>query len=128
MFDISFEKELDELRNGLAGCRLVAYADLSARMVLRVSAEAPPRREEIDALCDLAAQCLDGPDLPALFDGEPPFTAVFAGARESRFFIRSLAEPADALILIVAEPAAQATLWAAAQDLLDRYGPGGGAR
>jgi len=128
VFDISFSEELDALREGLAGCRLAAYADLSARMVLRVSAEAPPRREEIDALCDLAAQCLDGPAKPPLFDGEPPFAAVFAGRDESRFFIRSLSEPSDALILIVAEPVAQATVWAAAQDLLGRNGPGEGAR
>ena len=125
MFDISFRDELDALRMKLAGCRLAAYADLSARMVLRVSAEAQPRREEIDVLCDLAAQCLDGPAFPALFDGEPPFTAVFAGKAESHFFIRSLSDPSDALILIVAEPVAEAKIWAAAQDLLDRYGPGG---
>lgn len=124
MFDISFEKELDALREALGGCRLAAYADLSARMVLRVSADGRPRREEVDALCDLAATYLDGPALPALFDGEPPFSAVVADAGESRFFIRSLSDPTDALILIVAEPVEQAKVWAAAQDLLDRHGAG----
>lgn len=123
MFDISFEKQLDALRETLGDCRLAAYADLSTRMVLRVSADKRPPREEIDALCDLAAQFLDGPSLPALFDGEAPYTALLAGPQESRFFIRSLSEPTDALILIVAEPVAQAAVWTAAQELLD--GPAG---
>lgn len=127
MFDISFAKELDALRAGLKGCRLAAYADLSARMVLRVSSDTKPRREEVDALCDLAAQCLDGPAMPALFDGEPPFTALFAGPKESRFFIRSLTDPTDALILIVAEPVSQAKVWAASQELLDRQSPEAGS-
>ncbi|MDJ1006664.1 MAG: hypothetical protein QNJ13_02475 [Paracoccaceae bacterium] len=124
MFDISFEKELDALREALGNCRLAAFADLSARMVLRVSADERPRREEIDALCDLAVTCLDGPALPALLDGEPPFSAVVAGTEESRFFIRSLSDPSDALILIVGEPVEQAGIWAAAQDLLNRHSAG----
>lgn len=119
MFDISFEKQLDALRDALGDCRFAAYADLSARMVLRVSADTRPPREEIDALCDLAAQILDGPALPALFDGEAPYTALLAGPEESRFFIRSLSDPSDALILIVAEPVEQAKVWSAAQELLD---------
>lgn len=124
MFDISFDMELDALRQSLDGCRLVAFADLSARMVLRVSAEAAPPREEIDALCDLAARCLDGAALLPLFEGEPPFSAVLAGATESRHFIRSLSDPSDALILIVGEAVPQARVWAAAQDLLDRHASG----
>lgn len=120
MFDISFSDELNALRTGLKGCRLAAYADLSTRMVLRVSADPKPRQEEIDALCSLAATCLDSSGLPDFFDGEAPFTAQIAGAEESQFFIRSLSDPSDALILIVAEPVKQASVWAAAQDLLDQ--------
>ena len=88
MFRISFNQELDALREGLTGCRLAAYADLSARMVLRVSAEGRPPREEIDALCNLAARYLDGAAITALFEGEPLYSAVFAGTDESRFFVR----------------------------------------
>lgn len=127
VFDISFDDELDALRRDLTGCRLVAFTDLSAGMVLKVSASERPPREQIDALGDLAARCLDGAALPALFDGEPPFAAVQTSGRESSYFIRSLADPADALILLVAEPTKQAEVWSAAQSVLDRLQSGGPA-
>lgn len=126
MSGISFEQELDALRERLGGCRLAAFADISTRMVLRVSAEGRPRREEVDALCDLAARCLDGKAMPQLFDGDPPYSVLIAAQEESRYFIRSLADPSDALLLIVAEPSEQAKVWSAAQDLLGRSGAGGG--
>ncbi|MEO1178965.1 MAG: hypothetical protein AAFV87_17935 [Pseudomonadota bacterium] len=119
MFDISFSDELHALRERLEGCRLVAYADLSTRMVLQVSAEPKPRREEIDALCDLAAQCLDAPSLRAFFEDEAPYTALLTAGDEVQFFVRSLSDPADALILIIKEPVEQSVVWKAAQDLLD---------
>lgn len=124
MAEISLAEDLEELRKALLGCRLAAYADLSARMVLRISADPKPRQEEIDALCVLAAQCLDSPSLPAFFDGEAPYTAMVAGAIETQFFIRSLNDPTDALILIVAEPVAQTSVWAAAQTVLDSQAEG----
>ena len=127
MFDISFSDDLNALRDRLEGCRLVAYADLSTRMVLQVSADPKPRREEIDALCDLAAQCLDGKSLPVFFDGEAPYTALLASGDEVRFFVRSLSDPADALILIVKEPVEQSVVWSAAQELLDPERAGGAA-
>lgn len=125
MFDISFSEDLNALRDRLDGCRLAAYADLSTRMVLQVSADPKPRREDIDALCDLAAQCLDGKNLPVFFDGEAPYTALLANGDEVRFFVRSLSDPADALILIVKEPVEQSTVWSAAQELLDPESAGG---
>lgn len=125
MIDISISDELDALRSRLNGCRLAAFADISTKMVLRVSADPKPRQEEIEAMCDLAAGCLDSKSLPTFFDGEAPFTAVVAGKTESQFFIRSLTDPSDALIVIVAEPVEQTQVWAAAQDLLDHHSDDG---
>ncbi len=119
MPDISISEDLDALRDKVGGCRLVAYVDVSARMVLRVSADPKPRQEEIDALCDLAAHCLDGSKLPVFFDGEAPFSALVEVENETRHFIRSLADPADALILVTSKPTKQSKIWGAAQDLLE---------
>lgn len=94
-------------------------------MVLRVSADPKPRQEEIEVMCDLAAQCLDSPKLPAFFDGEAPYTALVVDETETKFFVRSLTDPSDALILVVSEPAEQSQVWTAAQDLLDRQAPQG---
>lgn len=119
MFDISFSDDLNRLRERLDGCRLAAYADLSTRMVLQVSADPKPPREEIDALCDLAAQCLDGSHLPDFFEGEAPYTALWSSGDDVRYFVRSLSDPADALILIVKETFDQTEVWTAAQELMD---------
>lgn len=90
-------------------------------MVLKVNAETRPPREEIDALCDLAVHCLDGPSVPSLFEGEPPFSAISGGLEEDTFFVRSLSDPSDALILVVPAHAPQKAVWAAAQVFLDKY-------
>lgn len=98
---------------------MVAFADISTKMVLRVSAEPKPRQEEIEVICDLAAKCLDSPKLPAFFEGEAPYSALVVDDAETKFFVRSLTDPADALILIVTEPAEQSQIWTLAQDLLN---------
>lgn len=51
---------LDKIRARHAGCRTLAFADISTKMVLCVSSLDRPDQEFLDALCATAADMLDG--------------------------------------------------------------------
>lgn len=121
---ISIADDLDALRSDVEGCLLVAFIDVSARMVLRVSADPKPRQEEIDALSDLASLCLESTGLPAFFDGDPPYSASIEGENETKHFVRSLVDPADALIIVASGAPENAQLWSRSQDLLAKHSSG----
>ena len=98
---------LDDLRSNIAGCDLVAYADLSSSMVLTVSAATKHRQEELDQLSQIAVCVLDG----AIAEGGLPIvgeedTAVHVAmaldATSARLFLRSPGTPTEALICVCA--------------------------
>lgn len=81
--------------------RLVAFADLSSRMILSSSGTLSTTQEDLDRLCDQARASFDDPlfSLSVEAFGEPN-AAVVMGPQSVRIFLRSETEPADALCCI----------------------------
>lgn len=81
--------------------RLVAFADLSSRMILSSSGSLSTTQEYLDKLCDQARISFDDPlfGLSVEAFGEP-HGAVIIGPDMLRVFLRSDTEPADALCCI----------------------------
>lgn len=81
--------------------RLVAFADLSSRMILASSGPLSTTQEYLDKLCDQARFSFDDPlfSLSVEAFGEP-HAAVVMGPEALRVFLRSDTEPADALCCI----------------------------
>lgn len=81
--------------------RLVAFADLSSRMILASSGPLSTTQEYLDKLCDQARFSFDDPlfSLSVEAFGEP-HAAVVMGPEAVRVFLRSDTEPADALCCI----------------------------
>lgn len=81
--------------------RLVAFADLSSRMILTSSGPLTTTQEYLDQLCDQARASFDDPlfSLSVEAFGEP-HGSVIMGPEAVRVFLRSDTEPADALCCI----------------------------
>lgn len=81
--------------------RLVAFADLSSRMILASSGTLSTTQEYLDALCDQARVSFSDPLLALSVEafGEPQ-TAVVLGSETVRVFLRSDSEPSDAMCCI----------------------------
>lgn len=81
--------------------RLVAFADLSSRMILSSAGTLRTTQEHLDLLCNQARSCFDDPlfSLSVEAFGEP-HGAVVMGSDSVRLFLRSESEPADALCCI----------------------------
>jgi hypothetical protein len=81
--------------------RLVAFADLSSRMILTSAGPMSTTQEHLDRLCNQARTCFDDPMFALSVEafGEP-HTAVVMGPTNLRLFMRSETEPADAFCCI----------------------------
>ena len=81
--------------------RLVAFADLSANMILASQGPQLVTQEHLELLCMQARSSFDDPlfSLTVEAFGEP-HTAILLGDDEVKVFMRSEAEPADALCCI----------------------------
>lgn len=81
--------------------RLVAFADLSSRMILSSAGTLSTTQEHLDRLCDQARASFDDPlfGLSVEAFGEP-HGAVVMGRDTVQVFLRSESEPADALCCI----------------------------
>jgi hypothetical protein len=80
---------------------IVAFADLSSRMILTSAGPLSTTQEHLDRLCNQARACFDDPlfSLSVEAFGEP-HGAVVMGPDGLRLFLRSDVEPADALCCI----------------------------
>lgn len=81
--------------------RLVAFADLSSRMILTSAGPMNTTQEHLDRLCSQARTCFDDPlfSLSVEAFGEPHAAIVMSPAHV-RVFLRSETEAADALCCI----------------------------
>lgn len=98
-------ERLDQLRTKMPECVAVAFADLSAQMVLSVSTRTRQPQEALDNLSVAAADLLNGPVAE-------PFTGTLAAENagighavtqtrsETRIYVRSATDPAEALCCI----------------------------
>lgn len=118
--------ELDAMRSELSGCSLVAFTDLSSRLVLCTSAVSKPVQEELNALSEAANLALDG----AFAEGAAPLwsqtgdvpaeTAVLMTGAEVRVFLRSPAKPNEALVCVCAPDAELEAIVDSGRSTLDR--------
>jgi hypothetical protein len=106
---MSVSEALDSLRSEIPECSLVAFADLSSKIVLTASAAMKPAREELDALSAAAHLALDGAvaeSAAAVWSSSAADataeTAMLLSANEARVFMRSPGENPEALICVCA--------------------------
>lgn len=103
---------LDQLRSDFSDCRAIAYADLGAQMILVTSAAEDMPQERWDDLCDTGVALLAGEPARqacrAMIVGETAAHAIVLDAGELGLFLRSGANPEDA-ILCVARPSLPVT-------------------
>lgn len=90
---------LDRLHDEFPTCDTLAFADLSANMVLITNSETTFRREGLDSLCAEAALAFGDEGAPALGD-HPAMTAIVATRDHLRIYIRDAQEPTDALCCV----------------------------
>lgn len=114
---------LDELRQENPGCRMVAYADLSAHMVLVTDSGTAAPREVLDALCNEAATLLGSKGTPAL-GRQPGNSAIWATQAAVRVFLRAPDEPNDVLCCVCAPDVNVGRFVAHATACLDRISSG----
>ena len=81
--------------------RIVAFADLSSRMILASHGNQPVTQENLDALCEQARTSFDDPlfSLSVEAFGEPHAATVLA-LDGVKVFLRSENEPADAMVCV----------------------------
>ena len=115
--------ELDQLRDTIPGCQMVAFADMSTHMILVTDSGTSHPREVLDALCDEAAALLGTKGAPALGD-QPSEAAVWATQASLRVFLRAPDEPNDVLCCVCAPNVNVGKLMAGAGACLDRISSG----
>lgn len=103
--------------------RLVAFADLSSQMILASQARDEVTQEHLDRLCQQARASFDDPlfGLSVEAFGEPN-AAVVMGRNTLRVFVRSEAEPADALCCVCKPDLDLSAFVATLRETLDAMG------
>jgi hypothetical protein len=115
---------LDSLRASVTGCQTVAFADLSAELVLSVSAVRRQPQEDLDALCALVSDLLDGTAArsAARVLAGPVDLVVALAPGQSLAVLRSAADPVEALACVGTEAMDPAEMVAAARRTLAGIG------
>jgi len=90
--------QLDDIHRDFPDCDVVAFADISARLVLCTNAANARPQEWLDRLCEAAAATLDGPLSQALGQGGEKVNEGVVLTEEAAFaFVRSPVAPEEAL-------------------------------
>ncbi|QMU58333.1 MAG: hypothetical protein GKR98_09080 [Boseongicola sp.] len=114
---------LNEMRIEASGCDLVAFADLSSRMMLCVSPAGQRPQEELDVLTEVAAASLSGPlaeSAAPLLDARAPVEAIALTSIDARIFLKPDADASEALICICAPDANIEKILSCGRDALGR--------
>ena len=114
---------LDQLRESTPGCQMVAFADLSAKMILVTDSGTNQPREVLDALCN-EAQTLLGASGKTALGQSPSNAAVWATQASLRVFLRAPGEPNDVLCCVCAPNVNVGKFVANATACLDRISSG----
>lgn len=103
---MDIKAELDGMRADVPGCVLVAFTDLTSQLVLSSSSATKPVQEEMNALSQAAHLALEGAYADGATAGRQEETsaqaAVLMTGSETRVFLRSPGNPAEALICVCA--------------------------
>lgn len=122
---MSFDEILDIQRAALPTCNAVAYGDYAARLILRASHDPRLRRENLDELCDHAADgfaLLDAisasaPD--ATDQGDRTQTALL-GSHGCTIFVRPESNASEFLSISCRQSTQMTELFRAAKATLDQ--------
>ncbi|MCK0095854.1 hypothetical protein MWU60_09780 [Yoonia sp. F2084L] len=115
--------ELDALRNKFSGCRALAFADLSTKMILITDSDSNLRREALDALCGEATVLFGAKGKPALGERQSNAACV-ASPSAFRAFVRAADEPNDVLCCICDPKVDAAAFVTEARACVDRISRG----
>lgn len=119
-------EQIRALRQSTAGCRVLAYVDLSARLVLCADAETDLPQEALDALCLRGARLLGGPVARAaetVLDDGSLGEAILVRDDRVELHVRAAAAE-EALCAILAPATDPAPVLAALRRLIDSLAPG----
>ncbi|PTW51475.1 hypothetical protein [Rhodovulum kholense] len=96
---------IQALRRAIPDCRVIAFVDLSARLVLRAEAEHPQPQEFYDALCLRGALLLGGQAAAASTEvfgtDQAPPEAVLLHGGGFELFVRAPRDPDEALCAVI---------------------------
>lgn len=117
---------LDDLRAQFAACELIAFADMTAQMVLMKSAQTRMPQERWDGLCAMAKDVLRGPAADHALDClDAPKQATLSraavlNAKECDIFLTTAAAPDFVLCAVGGAGFSVTRFLAAAQPVLDQ--------
>ena len=103
---MTIAERMQTVREAFPECRLIAFADLSAGMVLSVSAETSQLQEEMNALCATAVDAFSGASTehlsPFFQKGSVTglYEVIIMEPSEVGVFLRSLNQPNDAFCCV----------------------------
>lgn len=95
-------ERLQALRDSFPACRMIAYVDLAAEMVLSTSARTSVPQENLNAMCMTAVETLSGrtvPRLASLFERgkqDGVFEVILIDPDEVGVFLKSALQPTEA--------------------------------
>jgi len=93
---MSLSDRLDELRQGVPGCTLVSFGELSSGLALRTSASKPYKHEYLEEILQQASVNFSLSDFMASEND----LVVVATPDEVRIFVRSSAENTDIICCV----------------------------
>ena len=100
-------QKLDLLTSDNPGCRLAAFGDLGARLILCSSGEKAPRQEYFDEICDVSARNFEYQDALTGSMGhaaKPSGELFVVNPTETILVVRSDADDADMLVCVCNSP------------------------
>lgn len=118
---MTLARQLDALRHFEPGCRLAAFGDLGASIVLRSSSASGHPQEYLDDLCQQARRGFLALDAAVQAGGvavAPADDVLLLAPGEVRLFLRSGAGSGDAVLCVCTDAEAAARLAAPARQLL----------
>jgi hypothetical protein len=125
---MTIAQRMQSVRDAFPECRLVAFADLAAGMVLSVSSESSRMQEEMNGLCATAVETLGGHTTghlaPVFARAAAPgiFEVIIMERREIGVFLRSTTQPNDAFCCVCTPDIALADFLSVARKALDNSG------
>jgi len=111
---------LAQLRNRLADCELVLYADIASRTVLASDARLNHPQENLDTICACARAFLNAPRLAS---HEMTCEAVFRTPTSTRVFMRAMTDPHEALACVCGPDVALASVLEIMREALAEAAP-----
>ena len=116
--------EINKLREEYDGCTLVAFADLSSKMVLLTSSRKKIPQENLDHLCAEAAIMFKGAAANLNRDAAP-ITALVVDGDHTNIYLRNEAGADDVLCCVCGPDVDLNAFLTSAQARLDQIMPGG---